>query len=400
MTPIQSSRSFVVLGAGVVGLAVARELARRGASVRLLERGRIGAPGPASSASLGLLVPPPHRRSLFGRLLRIANAGYEELAREIEEESGCRVGYHRPGGLYLVTDEPPSGERRRRVDAYRSAGLDARWVDSAELAARLPGVSAAFSGALLLPEEAMVDPASLLDALARCCRQRGVEIVEDCGELRIDPSGVDRVIAAEGRSCGLDRSGATLIVASGAWSSRVVPDEAADSVPLTPVRGQAIELAVDLAGAPVAHFEATDGRGYYAQPKTAGDGARATWVGATTEEVGFDARATAAGEDQLRAAFRDLFPERPRAESVPRRVWAGLRPRADRRGGPFLGPLPGRDDVWILAGHYKSGIALGPLTARLLAERLCGEACSIEREGVSREDLEQLAPGAGPTPGG
>jgi len=89
------------------------------------------------------------------------------------------------------------------------------------------------------------------------------------------------------------------------------------------------------------------------------------WVGATVEDVGFDERNTAEGIQHLLESARTILPDLGRS----RRTWAGLRPQLLRRGGPLLG----EGDPPALAGHYRSGIHLGPLTAHLLAARLAGE---------------------------
>jgi glycine oxidase len=114
-------------------------------------------------------------------------------------------------------------------------------------------------------------------------------------------------------------------------------------------------------------------------------GGGVVWVGSTVEDVGFDADVTEAGTRELLEAARVIFPEAGERDVI--RAWAGLRPQALKRGGPFVGPLPGHEGVWVHCGHYRSGILLSPLTARLLAAQMAGDADAIRREGFQPEDL-------------
>jgi glycine/D-amino acid oxidase-like deaminating enzyme len=115
-----------------------------------------------------------------------------------------------------------------------------------------------------------------------------------------------------------------------------------------------------------------------------GDGT--IWVGSTVEEVGFNTDVTGAGLEELLDAARHVYPEVQGSHVVDQ--WAGLRPQALRRGGPFLGRLPGAAGVWVHCGHYRSGVLLCPLTARLLAYEIMRDEEALEKEGFDRAGLE------------
>jgi glycine oxidase len=155
-----------------------------------------------------------------------------------------------------------------------------------------------------------------------------------------------------------------------------------------PVRGQALEVELELGSSPVLHFQVPGSdRPYYILPK----GPERAWVGSTVERVGFDAGTSPSGVAELEGAVRELLPAR---ELRVVRAWSGLRPRARRRGGPFLGPLPGREDVWVACGHYRSGIVLGPLSARLLAKQLLRRPVTRSEDGFDAAELRAFWPGA------
>lgn len=367
-----------------MGLSLARELAGFGARVTVLDRhppGVRGA-GAASLAALGLLVHPGYRESPFGRLLRVACEGYQTFCRELQEETGIDPGYRVPGGLYLARERPRDRSRRRTLRSYERAGVEARWLDREAIEARVQGISGTLVTALHLPGEALVDPPLLLSALLESCRRRGVTVEVTARDVKLALDGPARLDAGTGAVL----EDATVIVAAGAWTSELLGAAFAPAVPVAPVRGQAIELALDLGGSPVLHFEVPGReRSYYILPKEGGT----AWVGSTVEDVGYDAGTSPEGAAELEGAVVELFPG-ARPEVL--RVWSGLRPRAGRRGGPFLGPLPGRDDVWVACGHYKNGIVLGPVSARLVAKQLLGRPMTRGADGFDAEEVRVFWP--------
>ncbi|MCZ6795798.1 MAG: FAD-dependent oxidoreductase, partial [Planctomycetota bacterium] len=92
------------------------------------------------------------------------------------------------------------------------------------------------------------------------------------------------------------------------------------------------------------------------------------WVGSTVEEVGFQDGVTPEGRIELLEATRAVLPDVD--DGRVERLWSGLRPKAMRRGGPYLGRWPGVRNLWVACGHYRSGILLGPLSGRLVARNL------------------------------
>lgn len=377
---------YTIVGGGVVGLSLARELSGRGASVTLFERRRIGedSAGIASVAALGILIPPTRRLSPFGRLLRVSHMHYAAFCQELLAETGRDPGYDPRGGLHLYRDPPSERTRRRLPESYRQVGVEAEWIDGESLVCRLASAGGEFSCGLSLPSEAAVDPCALLDALVKSCHLRGVEINEGVGDVcvrRRDPVEVELADGSTAR-------GGTVIVACGSWTSSTLAE---GMPPVVPIRGQAVELDLDLGDMPILHFEnATTDATYHILPKRE---AR-TWVGSTVEDVGFDVGTTSEGIDELRRVAAEAFPGWLGGGSPPRllRAWSGLRPQAGRRGGPFIGPLSEPRDLWVASGHYRNGIACGPHSARLMALQLTGEELDPERDGFDAEEVRHFWP--------
>ena len=344
-------RPFAVVGAGICGLSLAHFLLLRGADVLVVEMALAGAG--ATGAAAGVLNASRGGASRLGLLAQSALLGYERFVRSIEARSGLAVEHRRIGKAQVVED----GNEAQRL---REKGLDPpniTWLDSFALDRLVPSLALKAQGALFSPQTSWVRPSQLVMALKRSVEALGGRVVEG------SRSGLGRTADCRGWRLAADElavgpSGALreVLVAAGAWTSPLL-DEAGGSAParIVPVRGQMIE--VDLSE-PLHTIVEFDGR--YVIP-CAGNRA---WVGATTEEVGYDPRVTDEGVASLLAGARRIL----RGVGAVRRSWAGLRPKLLRRGGP----LEGEGEPPVLAGHYKSGILLGPVTAQRMAERLAG----------------------------
>lgn len=379
-------RPVVVIGGGVVGLSVAREFALRGARrIIVLEKDAVGslASGAATCASLGVLSAPTSAKSPLNRLQALGHRSYKDFAHSLLEETGIDIGYRVPGALHLETELPRPSTRGKLERSYHEAGVSCRWIDGKKLREVAPAISERFCVARYLPDEAVVHPPKLVHALKASCEKLGVEVREGIGRVKVLGSDDPRAELESGEVF----SGAVMILTAGAWSSGVLGEELSVRPQVEPIRGQAMEVRFAGATCPNLHFrpESLD-KDYHLVPK--GNGA--AWIGATVEEAGFEARVTPEGIETLFRVAREVLPELKDGDLV--RAWAGLRPRAQRRGGPFLGKLPGARDVWVACGHYRGGILIGPVTARLLAAEIAGDEETFRAAGFDRETWAAFRP--------
>ena len=349
-----------ILGGGVVGLFVARRLASEGWEVTLLDARRVG--GGARGAAVGVLQAPNPSRSALAGLSREGAESYGAIAGELLAETGIDTGYRLCGCVHLRRELPrdPGKELAR----WAGAGVGAAWCDRGRIEELIPGYGGEEPVGLELDGEAVIDPPALVAALAASCRARGVELIEDAGSLALTGQSARAVLPEPWAS----RLGpeARVVVSSGSWTPGVVESLGSPGVAVEPVRGQAIELEHP-APACVVHFShGGSGSAYYLVPRPGGR----IWVGSTVEEVGYEDSTTPHGLAELLVAARSVLPGI--GEGDVRRQWAGLRPKAMRRGGPFIGRGPGLENLWIAAGNYRSGILQGPATARVLCEALTG----------------------------
>jgi glycine oxidase len=185
----------------------------------------------------------------------------------------------------------------------------------------------------------------------------GIDVREGTAAALARSTGGSGFEVALGGAGGERLTGREVVVTAGAWSGEILRAAGlAPAAPLEPVRGQMLECPSAMPFSTILNHGDV-----YLIPRPGGT----VWVGATVEDAGFDERTTPEGLAALLSAARKPLPDL----GEPLRAWAGLRPRLLRRGGPLLG----EGEPPVLAGHYRSGIHLGPLTAHLVASRIAGE---------------------------
>ncbi len=343
----------VVVGGGVIGLACAREAARRGLSVVVLERETAGCG--ASGVAAGMLAPVTEADFGEERLLRM-NLAARELWPAFAAELGLGSALREDGALVVAADRDDAEELRRLHGLQQELGLEAEWLGPRALRRVEPGLSPRVAGGIDAPGEASVDPSVVMDALVEALRAEGGELREGqpvAGLLREDArvAGVRLESSEEVR-------GGTVVLAAGAWSAEL------GAGAVRPIKGQLLELGVRGArDAPLGRVVRTPR--CYLVPR---DGDRLI-LGATVEEQGFDTAVTADGVFRLLECAREVLPDVGELELV--RARAGLRP-----GTPDNVPLvgPGAEKGLLLAtGHHRNGVLLAPLTAELVAGELTGE---------------------------
>lgn len=337
----------------MVGAACARELARAGRQVTLLERGTdLGA---AWRAAAGMLVPqiealpedPLFELGLSGR------ERYEELAGPLKESTGIDIGFWQEGIARIGVDESDAAALRSRVAWQRQQGHLCDWFDADEVRSRWPWLGPTF-GALWAPREGALDPARLVSALLDDAKQAGARIITD-EVVGLERHG-NRVVGV----MGADRYSADqVIVAAGGWSPllRGLPRP----LPVVPIRGQ-------MAAFPwPSGVERSIIYGRHGYLVARGEEAIA---GSTMENAGYDPEVTAAGLAQIFTAVTALCPALAGQEV--NRTWAGLRP-VTPDGLPIMGREPRVEGLWYATGHGRNGVLLAAITGVIMTQLINGE---------------------------
>jgi glycine oxidase len=358
MASRRSASDVLVIGGGVIGLSIAWRCARRGLSVTLLERGRVGEQ--ASWAAPGVLAAAAwHRRDATVAFQRESLRRYPDFCRELESDTGFDVEYTRCGTLDLLFEEQQFRMAMAEVDAasgFRDeAGLPLlRLLTPAQAGQLEPKVTRHLLGAKYCTFNAQVRNSRLLHALDAAVRAAGAHVVEGADVVALIRDG-HRVTGA--RTADTSFHAATTVLAAGAWSTRI-DERVGRHLPVYPVRGQVV--AIDAQPGTITRI--VKHRKCYLVPRRDGR----ILIGSTVEhQSGFDTDPTAQGVNDLLAGARRLVPPIEHARFI--RAWAGLRPTtSDRR--PYIGPVPGTDGLLVATGHHRTGVGLAPLTAEAIAD--------------------------------
>jgi glycine oxidase len=355
------TQRIAIIGGGVIGLSLAWELAQRGVDVDLYERDRIGA-GTSWSAS-GILPPANFQTATdpLDALRGLSHQRYPVWAAELARVSGIDVGLRASGGWYLA-DSP--GERAAL------AGMHSYWtnlqiacesVPLKEVARREPALAewanhATAAAAWWVDDEYQIRPPRLIKALTRACRDAGVGLAERCpiSDLTRHDSVVNATV--NGRPIAADK----IVICAGSWAGQIAHQLGLQSS-LIPVRGQIVSLKTDR---PVLRGIVNFGNRYIVARN---DGH--TLVGSCEEEVGFEFGTT---DVMLHALHEFAVQKVPRLANAPRvGQWSGLRPMT-LDGFPMIGRVPHTSNLFMAAGHYRSGIHLAPATSVCVADLMLG----------------------------
>ncbi len=335
----------IVVGAGIVGSACARALARRGRSVLLLDSEFAG--GGVTAAGMGHLV-----------VLWSEISG--DLPPECEDDP-C-------GTLWIAADEEEMAAVTSKHEFYRRRGVETEILDGSSLAAAEPNLRPGLAGALRVPGDRVVYPPTAARWLAAQARNAGAEVREGVAVERIDERGV--TLAGE-------RIDADAVInAAGPHAPRLTA-----GLPISPRKGHLVitdrspgfcrHQLVELGYLKSAHGTSGPSVAFNLQPRSTGQ----MLLGSSREFVGWDSTVDRATVARMVARGIDFM---PRLSTLPAlRVWTGFRPATPDKL-PLIGRFGDSGAIWIATGHEGLGITTALGTAEILASMLAGEIPEID----------------------
>jgi len=355
---------ILVVGGGIQGLAIAAELARDGHLVQVVERERPGSR--ASWVAAGLLTPssPWRYPPQLIELCHASEALYEGFVRDLIGHTGIDPQYENAGMIYpegLGFDADVIAEHT----ALRNGlGFEVQHKDRAALDALQPGLGNEVTGGAWQPHSARVRSPRLLRAAHKLALQLGVSVESECE--------VTALAESNGRVSGVQLKGGQLleaecvVLAAGSWSGQLAAGLGL-TLDVRPVRGQILLLK-----GPPGLLRPTINDGLcYLVPRNDGR----ILVGSTMEDVGFEACTEPEDLARLREMAARLMPATK--DMAVETDWAGLRPgTADRL--PYIGPVDDLPGLVLATGHFRNGILLAPITAKLVAEVVAGCTPSLD----------------------
>jgi glycine oxidase len=378
----------LIIGGGVIGLAIAWRAAQRGLRVTVCDPDPGGG---ASHAAAGMLTPVSEaayaERALFG-LAQQSLARYAAFTSELTSQTGAPTGFRADGTLQIAYDHDDLAVLEELAILRESFGAPPQRLTARECRAAEPMLDPSIRGGLLAAGDASVDPRLLTSGLLAAARLAGVTVISQAAvQLHV----------TSGRAAGAVLADGTLLLAgqvvlAAGWQSASLGGLPSGTVPpVRPVKGQILRLrptpATQRAGIPPALLTRTvrgvvRGHTVYLVPRTAGE----LVIGATQEELGPDTLVTAGGVWELLRDARSLVPgitEFELAEAV-----AGLRPGTPDNA-PIMGParLPG---LVLATGHFRSGVLLAPVTADIITDYLADERIAEAAVPFSPERFSRL----------
>ena len=364
-----------IAGAGVIGCAVAYELASRGAHVRVLDNRTAG--GGATRASAGILAPyiEGHDPTLR-RLCVLSLALFDDFVERVRSDSGVVVEYERRGTLQVALTQDQVNQLKRMAQALGDSNVTHELLGSGELRRREPALTTDTVAGLEIPEQGYVAPADLTRALVAAAIRQGA-IFDIATAVTVEEGKVPRLHT----SAGVIESDA-VIVAAGSWSSQIGPGRHESPIPdprspvVKPIRGQLLQLRLPQRAATHVIW----GEDCYLVNRHDGT----VLAGATVEDVGFDERATSGAVEQLLQASMRLMP--CLRDAAFEEVRVGLRPMTSDEL-PAMGASSTMPHVFYATGHYRNGVLLAPLTARLMTDLVLDGRIGEELSTVRPERL-------------
>ena len=356
----------VIAGGGLIGASIALELAEAGLKVGLFDAREPGRE--ASWASGGMISPAPENPGMipFVPMSLASVALYPEFIRKVEELSGINVGYQKNGALDVILDGNVQEELSTVIALQHGVGLKAQALSAEQARQMEPSLTEEMQAAIFREDEASLDTRAFVDATLKAAAKKGVEISAGNGAKALWKSG--------GRCKGLTLENGQVeakwtVIAAGCFSARI--EGAAPYAPVFPAKGQMLALrceSVELKR--ILWLEHK-----YLVPRKDGR----IVAGSTIERTGFDHDVTAGGVQLILREVMKMVPalENARIEET----WAGLRPDSPDHL-PIIGPTD-VDGLLIATGHFRSGVLLAPVTARMIREWVSTRRVSVDWQRVS-----------------
>jgi glycine oxidase len=342
--------NIAIIGSGISGMMTAWMLAGRGCDITLYDKQQ---PGQESSWAGGGIVSPlyPWRYAdSVTRLAKASQAVYPKLAETLKSESGIDPEYLRSGLLIFSPEEEEAAQ-----EWGRRWSMDIRSVDASAIADLDPALACPDPTALWFPDVGQVRNPRIVKAL-----YIRFIINAEVSSLSPSPHGIE-VETGSSRET-FDKA----ILCTGAWSPLLL-EHAGIQPEIRPVRGQMLLFRTE----PDTVRRITLHENHYAIPRKDGR----VLFGSTIENTGFVKETTEAARSELATLAAKLYPVL--ADAPIEHHWAGLRPGSPE-GIPYIGPVPGINNLFINAGHFRNGVVLAPASAKLAADLLTGEAPDID----------------------
>jgi sarcosine oxidase subunit beta len=368
-------KDVCVIGGGVMGLATAYYLLKAGKTVAILEKGEVGS-GASSSCDDMILL----QSKKPGIALTLAMESLE-MYRQLPDELGADIGFLTLGGMVIIEDEKQLKIMEDFVKQQVSYGLDVEIVDRDILFKKQPHVAKYMIASTYSPSDSQVNPLLLMRALLYNGLNMGMDVFRNTPVQEIKQLS-DHWIARGKNDVSVECD--NIVIAAGAWSAQIGELLGID-IPIRPIKGQ---IAITEQIAPIGEtncwtaayiaskhdpsimpdrsdYDKEIGLGFSFSRASEGN----YLIGSTRENAGFDKTTNFKAIARILEQTRQYFPIMNQVNII--RTIAGFRP-GTKDGSPIIGQIDDFPGLFIAAGHEGDGVALSPITGKIVAEMVCG----------------------------
>ena len=350
---------IIIIGGGIIGLTLARELHKNGVKkITILEKGKVGKESSFAAAGMLLSQAEINQVDDFFQFCEDSKKLYPDFAEELLDETDIDIELDKRGTLFTAFNSQDIKEIHNRYEWQKKAGLNVEHLNDKETHKLEPFISPDSIESLYFPDDWQVENRKLIKALEKYAKLNQIKIIENskAKSLITENRNVKGVKTAEG-----DFFSNIIILATGAWVSLIKSKDSKLTIPkVKPIRGQMIKFQT---AKRLFRHVIYSSFGYLV-PRKSGQ----ILAGATTEDVGFAEVSSSKGVSLLKEAAYEIAPslEALKVEES----WYGFRPYTSEDGMPLIGEIANVNNLYISTGHYRSGILLAPISAKILADKI------------------------------
>lgn len=337
----------VVIGGGLIGMITARTLQIAGLKVALLEKSRLGEESSGAAGGILASFHPWRQHEAAGTLIKASQDAFPVLVQELREETGIDPGLVQCGMLVANTEEQSQALAWAEKHATQIEAIDQKQLKVLE-----PNLAGTLDSALLIPSTMQVQPRQLMKAIRKSLTRLGVEIFEETRVTGLQRRG-GKVIGANTDHGTV--SAHKIVICNGAWAQQLLKTFTEICTDIVPVRGQI--LIFKARQHVLSHILVQDEQ--YMVPW----GEHHVLCGSSMEYVGFDRSVTEEAKNDICSWVYRFCPLLEDAELVDQ--WSGLRP-GTLRDVPYICRHPEYENLYVNAGHFRSGIAMSVSSADLM----------------------------------